>query len=308
MAESIRYRLKRIRLQWQILFWLGVWGWGLLVAGCLMPPPVASTHPLPSNVETLSQGRLNASSPKRKDDVLKTRATPTSQQNTLPGGIIIQVTPTPSPEIKIVSTPPQQEGGVPASVLLEKVPIGKQTRPLNCEFQSASDLIWYYGFPFTWDEIFEVVGHDPNGNPHVGFVGRSFDDPPGRLYPYGYGVYAEPIAEGLKRIGIHAVVHYNESQTWLKNQIASGNPVMVWVTANMEKHPAVYWTAKDGKRIKAVRGEHTNLVIGYDENGVWVADPWDGKRHHYPWSVFLASWDILDRMSLVIQENDHANP
>ncbi|RMD67562.1 hypothetical protein D6833_00060, partial [Candidatus Parcubacteria bacterium] len=172
---------------------------------------------------------------------------------------------------------------LPPKVLLEDVPIGKQTRPLNCELQSASDLAWYYGFPYTWDEIFAYVGHDPNGNPHKGFVGRSLDDPPGRLYPYGYGVYAEPIARALKQIGLPAKVHYNESREWLKEQVAAGNPVMIWATGTMEVRPVETWTTKDGVIVRGVRGEHTFLVIGYDENGVWLGDPWDGQRDYYSW-------------------------
>ena len=208
----------------------------------------------------------------------------------------------PSPEQTEVTAKSEREPEqtLPESVILENVPVGKQTRPLNCEFQTASDLIWSYGFPYAWDEIFAVVGPDPKGNPHVGFVGESLDDPPGSIYPDGYGVYAEPIAEGLQVLGIHAEVFYGKSADWLREQIASGNPVMVWATANMIPRQPVYWTTADGQRVKGVRGEHTYLVYGYDRDGVWVGDPWDGQRKHYPWDVFLASWDILDRMALVI--------
>ncbi len=214
-------------------------------------------------------------------------------------GVVIDLLPTPSPTSVATATP---TSAPPDQVLLEKVPIGKQTRPLNCEFQSASDLLWYYGLPYAWDEIFALVGYDAGGNPHRGFVGYSFDDPPGQLYPNGYGVYAEPLARGLAKIGVHAEVHYNESADWLKAQLQQGHPVMIWATANMMPRQPEYWTAADGQRIKAVRGEHTYLVIGYDPRGVWVADPWDGRRHHYPWQTFLESWSILDRMALVIRD------
>lgn len=189
---------------------------------------------------------------------------------------------------------------LPPTVLINSVSIGKQTRPLNCEFQSASDLAWYYGFPYTWNEIFMRVGHDPGGNPHVGFVGRSFDDLPGQMYPNGYGVYAEPIALALQDIGLNAEVHYRESSQWLKKMLAESNPVMVWAIANMAPAKAETWTAADGTVIRAARGEHTFLVVGYDAGGVWVGDPWDGLRHHYPWQDFLTSWDIFERMSIVI--------
>jgi len=222
----------------------------------------------------------------------------------LQGGVIV-LTPLQTPEATReednVDTLPLPEEGLPLAIFLDKAPVGKQTRSLNCEFQTASDLLWYYGYPYEWDEVFELVGHDPNGNPHAGFVGRSFDDPPGRLFPNGYGVYAEPLALGFKTIGINAEVHYNESEEWLKEQLANGDPVMIWATAGMAERSPEFWTAKDGERIKAVPGEHTYLVIGYDEDDVWVGDPWVGERHSYAWPVFLTSWSILDRMSLVIK-------
>jgi hypothetical protein len=96
-------------------------------------------------------------------------------------------------------TPTPPGNNLPAEILLGEVPMGKQTRSLNCEFQTASDLAWYYGRPYTWDEIYQYVGHDVGGNPHKGFVGRSFDDQPGQLYPLGYGVYAEPIAAACRQ-------------------------------------------------------------------------------------------------------------
>jgi len=191
----------------------------------------------------------------------------------------------------------------PESFLLENVPVGKQERNLSCEFQSASDLAWYYRKPYTWKEVFMRVGHDPGGNPHKGFVGRSLDDPPGRLYPEGYGVYAEPIARALTDLGLSAKVYYNESVTWLKAQVASGHPVMVWATAGMAKSPVETWTALDGTLVRGARGEHTYLIVGYSKTGVWVNDPWDGEQRFYLWSIFMSSWDIFDRMSIVIEDS-----
>lgn len=71
-----------------------------------------------------------------------------------------------------------------ASVLLD-LPRSRQDRNLNCEMVSATDLAAFYGWEFTWRQLFEFVGVDPAGDPHVGFVGRSMNDPVGGLYPAG---------------------------------------------------------------------------------------------------------------------------
>ena len=215
------------------------------------------------------------------------------------GGVIVVPTPTlagtPAP-----GTPTSPEIDLPPAVLLQEVPIGKQTRALNCEFQTASDLAWYYGRPFTWEEIYQFVGHDVGGNPHKGFVGRSLDDQPGQLYPLGYGVYAEPIALAFAQLGLTAEVSYNNPREWLMAQLANGRPVMVWTTSNMTIRPVATWTAADGVSVKGVPGEHTYLAVGYDADGPWLIDPWDGQRHHFAWQIFLGSWDLLDRMALIV--------
>ncbi len=192
---------------------------------------------------------------------------------------------------------------LPETVLLKNVPLGKQARNLSCEFQSASDLVWYYGKPYTWEEIFMRVGHDPGGNPHKGFVGDSLDDPPGRLYPDGYGVYAEPIAAALSSLGLPAKVYYHKSAMWLKEQIATRHPVMIWAIAGMRPSSVETWTASDGTLVRGARGEHTYLVVGYNNNGVWVNNPWNGKQEFYQWRVFLQSWDTFDRMCVVVKND-----
>ncbi len=189
---------------------------------------------------------------------------------------------------------------LPAEVLLADVPLGRQQRSLSCELQSAADLAWYHGKPYTWLEIFLRVGHDPGGNPHKGFVGSSLDDPPGSIYPAGYGVYAEPIAAALQQIGLKAEVHYGESVDWLRSQIALGRPVMVWATAGMAQAAIETWIAADGALIRGVRGEHTYLVAGYTPAGVWVLDPWNAQRRFYEWAVFVTAWELFDRMSIVV--------
>ena len=102
--------------------------------------------------------------------------------------------------------PPEQladlnAGQAPPLALLD-VPRNRQDRNLNCELRSATDLALFYGWDFTWEEFFETVGIDPAGDPNVGFVGRSMNDPVGGIYPAGYGVYAEPVAKGLRRLGV----------------------------------------------------------------------------------------------------------
>jgi uncharacterized protein YvpB len=204
------------------------------------------------------------------------------------------------PAISLRMATPIREERLPAQVLLSDFQGHRQERPLNCEFRSASDLAGYYGYDIHWEKLFLAVGHDPNGNPNRGFVGKSLDDPAGRIYPDGYGVYAEPVARGLQQLGVPGVAHQHCSTTWLRQQLAGGNPVVVWVTMNMRASQVVQWTAADGSVVTGVVGEHTMTAIGYDPETIWVFDPAEGRRKQFPWDQFEQSWSYLERMALTI--------
>lgn len=204
-------------------------------------------------------------------------------------------------------TSPAQSEDLPQAVLVPsmaflEVPNRPQERNLSCEFQSAADLALYYGWEISWREIFLATGVDTGGNPNLGFVGKSIDDPPGSLFPNGYGVYAEPIARGLRRLGINAVGHKGVDIMWLKRSVSSGHPVVVWATYGMKVHPVVQWQASDGQWVQGVPFEHTFTVVGYDQGTVWVNNPWSATRERYSWQEFDAAWALLDRMALTINE------
>lgn len=199
-------------------------------------------------------------------------------------------------------TPANQPSATATMHLIEGVPAGRQTRQLNCEFQSARDLASYYGIELTWEQLFMRVGFDSNGDPYKGVVGRSFDDPPGNLYPDGYGVYADPVARGLSELGVPARAFRNVDQTWLRNEINAGRPVIVWATAGMRLSERTGWYTRDhSKWVDAVRGEHTYIVVGYDASGIYVNDPLIGQRSYYSWQAFLDSWMLLDFMAISVR-------
>lgn len=76
--------------------------------------------------------------------------------------------PLPSAEMALPGSAPPS----PLQILLD-VPRRPQERNLDCELRSATDLAAYYGWNFTWQQLFEVVGVDPGGDPNLGFVGAA---------------------------------------------------------------------------------------------------------------------------------------
>lgn len=206
------------------------------------------------------------------------------------------------PALSAADQPPVLSTPLPAAGAILDVARNRQERNLNCEFRSATDLAAFYGWDFTWEELFAVVGHDPGGDPNVGFVGRSIDDPVGGIYPAGYGVHVDPVARGLRRLGIAASAHHGVDDVWLRAQIDAGRPVIVWATYGMLPQKVVHWNTQDGDRVAGVPFEHTFTVVGYDDSGVWVNDPWDASQQRYRWSELERSWSLLGHMALTIDE------
>ncbi|MEI2692967.1 MAG: hypothetical protein V9H69_25940 [Anaerolineae bacterium] len=147
-------------------------------------------------------------------------------------------------ELALPSAPPS-----PLQILLD-VPRRPQERNLNCEFRSATDLASYFGWAFTWEQLFEVVGANSGGDPNLGFVGRSMNDPVGGLYPSGYGVYAEPLAQGLRRLGVPATAHQRPGRGMAQGTVgrrpAGGDLGDLWLTAAADRG-----VAERGRRHRA---------------------------------------------------------
>jgi len=191
----------------------------------------------------------------------------------------------------------------PGQHLIKGVPAGIQAYNLTCEFQSASDLAWFYGYPISWEQIAAEVGFDDNGDPNAGFVGgRNYDDPPGGLFPRGYGVYAEPVAAALRKLGLkNAIAVRDVGSNWLLNELNANRPVIVWAPFDFRPSVVEGWMTRDGTTwIEAVRFEHTFTVVGYDPNGVFVLDPWYGTQRYFSWGDFMRGWGYFHNMAITV--------
>lgn len=290
-------KLQRTERPWPLagLVWLGVSAVVLLLAWAALrwTADVRSEEPLAPAAQPIAP-QMEADSAAGEETsvalvaVMLQEATPESET-------LIAAAELPSAdELALPSAPPS-----PLQILLD-VPRRPQERNLNCEFRSATDLASYYGWTFSWEDLFEVVGVDSGGDPNLGFAGRSINDPVGGLYPSGYGVYAEPLARGLRQLGVPATAHSGKDVAWIKEQLAAGRPVVVWATYGLQPQPVVEWPSAAGVTVRAVPYEHTFVVAGYDQQGAWLDDPWGAVQRHYPWSALADSWALLGNMALTI--------
>lgn len=173
----------------------------------------------------------------------------------------------------------------------------RQERPLSCEARSAVDLAAFWGVVVSEGDFFNTLPR--SDNPHRGFVG-DVDDPPGSLPPGGYGVYSRPVAAALRRYGLDARAHAWLGLDALREELAAGRPVIIWATYRMLRPEVGSWVAADGTVSVVVQWEHTFIAVGYDEEGVYLIDAYDGRTHYYPVELFLPAWMQLNEMAVTV--------
>ena len=187
---------------------------------------------------------------------------------------------------------PGRASAAPAgkSVLL-RVPVLGQEHSLTCEAAAARMVAAYLGKPVTEAWIQAQLGTD--NNPHKGFRG-DIDEPFGGVTHYG--VYAEPLAQALRSLGLGADVHYGIGYADVRAALDRGQPVIVWLS---QFAAAGFYDQPGGYRL--VPGEHSYVVVGYDDKGLVVNDPLNGGRQFHVRA--LPHWELFNNMTLIAGSN-----
>jgi len=189
-------------------------------------------------------------------------------------------------------------GELPPAAAVDGVVGHPQQRSLSCESRSATDLAAYWGAGFTEGAFFRRL--PKSDNPQRGFVG-DVDMPAGSMPPVGYGVYGEPIAATLRSYGLEAQAHRATELTMLKQELAAQRPVVVWATYDMQLPGTETWVSSDGVASEVVRWQHTFVAVGYDQDGWYLIDAYDGATKVFSYEAFIAAWEQLDRMAVTVQ-------
>ncbi len=170
----------------------------------------------------------------------------------------------------------------------------RQYFPLGCEASAAKDWANFFGYDFNeFDFQYRLPVSD---NPDYGFVG-SVDAPWGQVPPYGYGVYAGPVADLLNVYGIPAKAYKDYTLEQIKAKIAGDKPVIAWVIGNVEGGVPAEYTDKEGRKTVVAAYEHVVIVTGYNKDHVRYMT--NGRFFDTPVEVFLNSWKVLGNMVLI---------
>lgn len=206
-------------------------------------------------------------------------------------GLIVWLGFSPTP------THAQTTPGLPEKMVLENFPVFGQWHNLSCEYSSTRMITAFWQREIGEADFIANVPFNPD--PHIGFRGN-IDEWFGGTWHYG--IYGEPIARFIETRGFKTKFLAGRDDT-LRQELALGRPVQVWVIAGMG-WGSPFTEYSDGKPFRLAAGEHSIVVYGYDQWGVYIADPAYGGRAYYNWDTFLRSWSYFDYMAMSVWPAD----
>lgn len=210
-------------------------------------------------------------------------------------------TPAPTPMPKPTPIPLKQSAMIQAPIIRQNPEL-----PSGCEVTSLTMLFQFYGIDKNKMELANEMKYDPTpvkmnanggivswGNPNTGYVG----DPTGKSR--GFGIYHGALAELMNTYIPTGIDMTGSAFEELQRQISAGIPVVVWTTIDFNVPDRwVVWETPLGP-IETTFMEHSVLLVGYDENAVYVNDPWTGKANlQIEKNRFLATWDAMGKQAL----------
>ncbi|MED0958680.1 hypothetical protein COJ48_11975 [Bacillus cereus] len=196
---------------------------------------------------------------------------------------------------------------VKESAMIEGVPFIKQLPelPRGCEVTSLAMLLQHKGVQVDKMQLASEIYRVPfeqdglRGNPYEGFVGNIYTKS-----EQGYGVYHQPIFTLAEKYVPEKVINLTGREVQdLYKVISSGSPV--WVIANTTFKPLSEdsfetWNTSSGE-VKITYYEHSVVVIGYDQNFVYMNDPLaNNPRKAVPRAEFEKSWEQMGKQAITI--------
>jgi len=194
----------------------------------------------------------------------------------------------------------------PDSILLDVPLLNQMDQPQlynGCEVTSLAMILNYQGIKVTKNELAEKIKTVPltypngkKGNPNAGFVGDMANGP-------GLGVYNGPVLElAQKYVGNRAVNLTNSSFTEVLKKVGQGLPVWIITTSSFTPVSVFQtWDTPQGK-IDITFSEHSVAITGYDENYIYVNDPYGEKNKKLNRENFIKAWEQMGKQAIVIEK------
>jgi subtilisin-like proprotein convertase family protein/uncharacterized protein YvpB len=205
-----------------------------------------------------------------------------------------------SADPSVIPTPSPTPAAVPSSANISGVTGQNQALSLDCESRTAVDWARFFGVSIPELEFYNRLPH--SDNPENGFVGN-VNGVWGNIPPGDYGIHAAPVAALLRDYGLDARAYQSLRWDDIRLEIASGKPVMVWITGSAyagrypSGAPQYYISVSDQNFTVVARYEHTVIVTGYTSSTVMIRDGLSVYSRDL--IEFLDSWSSLRYIAIM---------
>lgn len=190
------------------------------------------------------------------------------------------------------------DGNIPESHYIWDIWGHRQYFGIGCEASAAVDWADYFGVMVS--EFNFQLRLPISDNPDLGFVG-SVNGPWGQVPPYAYGVHAAPIAQVLRGYyGVNAEGVKGFTIEQIKQEIASDQPVIVWVIGNCVGGIPYEYIDEAGNAVTVAAYEHVVILTGYDEKTIRYMS--NGKFYDIPTENFENTWSVLGNMVVYLAD------
>ncbi len=182
-------------------------------------------------------------------------------------------------------------------IRLSNIPRYRQQQTLTCE--EAAAAMATRGAVSEARLLAVMPRHD---NPFIGIRGRTNSPYLGGLMDYG--VYAPALQKGLSALGVQSQLLYNQKYEDFKSELLahlrSGRAVIWWHTWQDSYQTPVRVKMPDGAAMKLVPYEHASVIVGANERGVTIHDPYDASVRFVAWADHRRQSEYFDNMALAI--------
>ncbi len=176
----------------------------------------------------------------------------------------------------------------------------------GCEVTSLAMILNYFDVSVTKNQLGDAIDTVPYqyedgtyGNPNDGFVGSITGS------SVGYGVYHGPIVKLAKKyltkeLQVRDIT--DQSFNKILSEVKKGNPVWVITTVTMAAtNDMKTWETPTGTA-SVSWSMHSVVVTGYDDDSIYVNDPYGVQNKKVDRTDFIASWKQMGSQAVVISK------
>ena len=175
--------------------------------------------------------------------------------------------------------------------------------PNGCETIALYLMLKYYGINVSPETLVNNLkkgegvywenGIRYGGNPEIEFVGDPRDE-------HGYGVYQKPIINLANKYKSGMVDYTGHSLNQVLDIVKGGKPVQVWVSINLKNTSiCADWIYKEsGEKINWICSLHSVVIIGFNDNYVYVSDPYTGEIEKYNKNQFQKMYNLFGKRAI----------